>query len=176
VAVERDANKRERRMIEIGGGCQCGAVRYTLAGRRAVYACHCRECQRQSGSAFALSLPVPRDQLALTGALAVWTRAADSGARSECSFCVVCGTRVHHASTTSPDWVTIKAGTLDDTRDLLPFAHLWVRSRQPWVVLDPAVARFDTQPADLAGWRQQVVALPTDQPLAARQAAVHKGE
>lgn len=140
------------------GGCQCGAVRYRLTvASRAAYACHCRECQRQSGSAFALSMPVRRASLTLTGQLGCWSRAADSGARSACSFCTVCGTRVHHGSSASPDWVTLKPGTLDDTSGIVVAAHLWVRSRQAWVMLDPAATAFDTQPADLAAWRQQFV-------------------
>lgn len=142
------------------GGCQCGAVRYRLtAGRHAVYACHCRECQRQSGSAFALSMPVRRADLVLSGQLGSWSRAADSGARSKCSFCTRCGTRIHHSSSASPDWVTLKPGTLDDTSRIVAAAHLWVRSRQAWVMLDPATATFDTQPADLAAWRQQFMDL-----------------
>ena len=41
------------------GGCQCGAVRYTLATDKiTAYACHCLECQKQSASAFAISVPI----------------------------------------------------------------------------------------------------------------------
>lgn len=147
----------------IAGGCQCGAVRYQLSvSHPVVYACHCRECQRQSGSAFALSLPVLRETLALTGALGIWHRAADSGARSTCSFCPVCGTRIHHASSGSPGWLTLKAGTLDDTSQIVIRCHIWVRSRQPWVVLDPVVPAFETQPADLAGWRRALTEVSDD--------------
>ena len=140
------------------GGCQCGAVRYTLnIARPVVYACHCRECQRQSGSAFALSLPARRADLALTGTLGRWARASDSGGRSVASFCVVCGTRIHHASSDASEWLTVKAGTLDDATGLVARGHLWTRSKQPWVKLDREVPAFDTQPADLAAWRQGLI-------------------
>ena len=62
--------------LPITGGCQCGAVRYAIAAAPlTVYACHCTDCQRQSGSAFALSLIAPRDAVRITeGTPAVWER------------------------------------------------------------------------------------------------------
>ena len=142
----------------ITGGCQCGAVRYALSIAPNVYACHCRECQRQSGSAFGMSIPVRRADLTLTGALATWERPAESGARTICSFCPTCGTRIHHASSRSRERVTLKAGTLDDTSVLKPRAHLWTRSKQPWVALDPALPSEATQPGDLRAWREEIMA------------------
>ena len=137
------------------GGCQCGAVRYRLSGTcPAAYACHCRECQRQSGSAFALSLPVRRADLVLTGVTAQWERATDSGGRSVATFCPSCGTRLHHAPGETSEWLTVKAGTLDDPSALTLLGHLWTRSKQVWLDLDPGVPAYDTQPADLAAWRQ----------------------
>jgi hypothetical protein len=63
-----------------GGGCQCGAVRYVLTAEpiRTV-ACHCKECQRQSGSAFGMSMIVPETSLTVTGLTKCFTRIADNG-------------------------------------------------------------------------------------------------
>jgi hypothetical protein len=136
------------------GGCQCGAVRYEIEGPLPpVYACHCRECRRQSSSAFALSMPVERAALRLAGALEAYVRPTDSGTCTLCHFCPACGTRVYHQSERSPEGVTIKAGTLDDAEGLSPVAHLWVSRKQPWVALDQAVPSFDTQSDDLRAWR-----------------------
>ena len=83
------------------GGCQCGALRYRVNGEPiALAVCHCRECQRQSGSAFGMSLVVPKDSFQLlSGEPKTFTRTADSG-RS-----VVCGHRAppldHHQN--NPD-------------------------------------------------------------------------
>ena len=50
------------------GGCQCGSVRYVLTAEPIrVTACHCTECQRQSGSAFSMSMPVRKEGLSVTG-------------------------------------------------------------------------------------------------------------
>lgn len=136
------------------GGCQCGCVRYRIDDAApVVYACHCRECQKQSASAFGLSLPVARDLLTIEGPLESWERPTDSGSRTRCFFCPTCGTRLFHASDRSPERVTIKAGSLDDTSRLRPVAHIWVSRKQPWVVLDLDVPAHDTQPEDLAAWR-----------------------
>ena len=69
--------------LPLTGGCQCGSVRYQItANPFAVYVCHCTECQRQSGSAFALSLAVAREALVVVeGAPAVWRRERGSESR-----------------------------------------------------------------------------------------------
>lgn len=135
------------------GGCQCGRVRYDLRGSFPIYACHCLECQKQSGSAFGLSIPVKVEALSLSGDLQCYERSTDSGARTACHFCPRCGTRIYHQSSRSPDWLTLKGGTLDDTSELRPMAHLWVSRRQTWLSLDADVPRYATQPDNLAEWR-----------------------
>ena len=139
------------------GGCQCGAVRYTLTSDKiTAYACHCRECQKQSASAFALSVPARRQDLTVRGAPAVYERSTESGSRTKCWFCPDCGTRLYHQSARSPDRVTVKGGTLDDTSELLPIAHLWVSRKQSWLVLPRGVPIYETQPEDLAAWRHEL--------------------
>jgi hypothetical protein len=73
------------------GGCQCGSVRYILAMEPIrLAACHCKECQRQSGSAFGMSRPVKKDSLTVTGATKQVTRIADSGNEVKGVFCPEC--------------------------------------------------------------------------------------
>ena len=142
-----------------GGGCQCGAVRYEIEGPLPpVYACHCRECRRQSGSAFGLSMPVPSEAFSIFGRLESHARPTHSGTRTHCFFCPACGARIFHRSERAPDRVTVKAGTLDEADTLRPVAHLWVSRKQPWVRLDPDVPAFETQPDDLPAWREALLA------------------
>lgn len=121
------------------GGCQCGKVRYRLEGHpMALAVCHCTECQRQSGSAFGMSLFVPAQSFRLlSGALKAFKVKADSGRTKTCSFCGECGTRIHHQVVDAA--LSIKAGTLDDTSDLKPAAHYWTKRKQPWVVIPEGV-------------------------------------
>jgi hypothetical protein len=139
----------------IEGGCQCGQLRYVLRrAQTSVYACHCRECQKQSASAFGLSIAMRVEDVALSGRTAHWERDTDLGTRTRCVFCPDCGSRVYHRGSASPGWLTVKGGSLDDTSTLVPSAHIWVSRKQPWVVLDPGLPAHPTQPADLNGWRQ----------------------
>ncbi|MBV9840027.1 MAG: GFA family protein [Sphingomonadaceae bacterium] len=144
--------------MTIAGGCQCGAVRYSLqGGPYPVYACHCRECQKQSASAFALSMPVPVQAFAIEGTLDEYCRPASGGRSTDGFFCPACGTRLFHRSSASGAFVTVKAGTLDDASNIQVRAHLWVSRKQPWVTLDPEVPAFDTQPEDMSAWRERLM-------------------
>ncbi len=133
-----------------GGGCQCGRIRYEIHGEPlAIYACHCRECQKQSASAFGLSMPVLRSALRLTGdEPARFERRAASGRVVAATFCPACGTRLFHEPSRNPEIVNIKPGTLDDTSWIMPVAHVWTSSKQLWVDIPSDVLRFDAQPPD----------------------------
>ncbi len=124
------------------GGCQCGHVRYEIAGEpEGLAVCHCNGCQRQSGSAFGMSLSIAVEQLTLvSGALESFEVDCDSGRRKTCSFCPKCGVRIHHA--TGDGSLAVKAGTLDDRRALEPQGHYWTAEKQPWVELPPGVASW----------------------------------
>ena len=79
------------------GGCQCRSVRYVLTTEPIrVGACHCKECQRQSGSAFGMAMLVKKDSLTVTGPTKQFTRVADSGNEVTGVFCPECGVRIYH--------------------------------------------------------------------------------
>jgi hypothetical protein len=134
-------------MMEQQGGCQCGRVRYRVAAERSfLVVCHCRECQRQSGSAFGMSLMVPTEALHIEGELKLFERSSDSGRPLRCYFCPECGTRIYHQPSYAEGIANIRAGTLDDTTGLTPQMHTWTRSKQPWVPLPQDVPTHDKQP------------------------------
>ena len=134
------------------GGCQCGAVRYELTGEPlAPIICHCTECQKQTSSAFGMTLPVAKRDLRLvSGSLKQWRRLADSGRELACYFCPDCGSRVYHSSSLGPDYWHLKPGTLDDTGWLAPVAQVWTDSAQPWLRLANELVSFPRQPPDIA--------------------------
>jgi hypothetical protein len=128
------------------GGCQCGSVRYVLTTEPLrLVACHCKECQRQSGSAFGMSMPVSRDSLTLTGRAKEFTRLADSGNEVTGVFCPECGGRIYHALKSAPDVISLKPGTLDDTSWLRPDRFIWMQSAQGWVPVPPDVEAHEGQ-------------------------------
>ena len=130
------------------GGCQCGAVRYASVGAAvALYVCHCRECQRQSASAFGLSLEVPRAGLRVTqGTPAFWSRATDSGGRLRCAFCPDCGSRLWHEPEGPSATLSIKAGSLDEPVDLTTAIHIWTARRLPGLVVPATARQFPGEP------------------------------
>jgi len=128
------------------GGCQCGAVRYEVRGDPVdLYVCHCRECRKQSASAFGISVIYrSRDIAIVKGTPKVWSRSADSGGRFDCFFCPTCGSRFLHGNLENDETVSIKGGSLDDPPDLTDAAHIWTSRKLPGVVI-PAGSRQHTE-------------------------------
>lgn len=140
------------------GGCQCEQVKYEVSCDELVaYACHCKECQKQTSSAFAISVPLKLDDLRIKGELMSYERPAHSGAITECLFCPDCGTRIYHQSSRSNSLVTLKGGTLDNASDLIPRAHLWTSRKHKWLPLPAGAEKYDRQPTDLKRWRDKLL-------------------
>ena len=133
--------------LPLSGGCNCGAVRYEITGAPlTLYTCHCTTCQTQTGSAFAMSLRVrPGDLRIIKGEPRSYSLVADSGRAKALVFCPDCGTRLWHEPRDGAD-ISIKPGTLDDTSWLRPVGHLWTRSKQPWVQIEPGLLEYEGQP------------------------------
>lgn len=131
------------------GGCQCGGIRYRFGVKPlTLYVCHCEDCQKQSSSAFGMSLRLPRAALEIiSGEPRFHHSKADSGKRKIGAFCPDCGTRLYHAASHDSETLNVKAGSLDDTRWLRPVGHLWTRSAQPWVPIDrDGMLAYEGQP------------------------------
>ncbi len=130
-------------MTEKTGKCLCGNVRYTLKSDPIVTAvCHCKNCQRQAGSAFSIVVVAPFEAVAIEGDLKTYHDTADSGATLDRKFCPECGSAMFSLQPDKAETIIIKAGTLDDTSWLKPAAHVWCDSAQPWVEISDKVARF----------------------------------
>lgn len=136
--------------LPLTGGCLCGAVRYEVtAAPLGVYACHCTDCQKQSASAFALAVPVPRAVFRITaGSPAAWTRTSPTGATVLSWFCATCACRIYGERDGRPNVLNIRAGSLDDTSWIANVAHLWTRSAQSWMHFEPGALTHETQPED----------------------------
>lgn len=118
------------------GGCLCAAVRYSVdADPLAVVACHCRSCQRQSGSAFSIVVVVPRDSLAIEGTLKTFDDRGTSGQPVYRRFCPECGSPVltDTPSAKAQGVIFIKGGTADEAQRLQPTTHYWTVRAHDWV-------------------------------------------
>ena len=150
--------------LPLRGGCSCGAVRYEIdAVPQAFYLCHCTECQRHTSSAFGMSLRCDPAKVTITGEMKTISRLSESGTRRFGDFCPECGVRIQHRSENDPGRLNIKAGTLDDTSWLVPAGHIWISSKQPYVVIGEDELAYPRQPEDKSAaimerWRTMLAA------------------
>jgi hypothetical protein len=140
-----DCRQISERIDMTQGGCQCGAVRYELtAAPLAAYACHCKECRKQSASAFGISLLMDRAHLRLvSGELKQWNRPTDSGGTMACHFCPDCGTRLWHIGSLEPDTASVKGGSLDAPPDFDTLFHIWTCQKLPGLPLPAGAQTFE---------------------------------
>ncbi|MHB8529467.1 MAG: GFA family protein [Caulobacteraceae bacterium] len=129
---------------ELQGGCACGAVRYRLASAPMfVNCCHCLDCQRQTGSAFAINAIIETDRIEIVGEIAVATVPTDSGRPLDIHRCAACGTSLWSDYGRRGVTRFVRVGTLDDPGALVPGAHIFTRSKRPWVGLPADVPAFE---------------------------------
>jgi hypothetical protein len=130
------------------GGCQCGAVRYEISeAPLAVYVCHCRECRKQSASAFGISVEVRRAAFRVVGGSPkTWSRPTDSGRTLDCRFCPNCGSRLWHEAAAGAETITVKGGSLDAPVDLSTAIHIWTSRRLPGVTIPEGAPQFAREP------------------------------
>ncbi len=126
------------------GRCQCGEIRYESRSEpQAIYICHCRECQKQSASAFGISVDVPRDSFRVTqGMPKYWSRDTDSGQKLKCAFCPTCGTRLWHESDPASEMVSIKGGSLDQPIDVSNAIHVWVTRKLSGIIIPDGAEQY----------------------------------
>ena len=142
--------------LPLKGGCVCAAIRYEIAQvPLRVYACHCTDCQRFTGSAFAIGVVVPSEAFHLAGpeTRLVPNGVTEGGRLKKLSACPECGTRLFGGL--RRDWGykgkvrAVLGGTLDATSWLRPTIHVWTRSAQPWVILPDGSTVYERSRQDM---------------------------
>lgn len=127
------------------GGCACGALRYRLASVPLfVHCCHCRDCQRQTGTAFVLNALIETDRLAiLSGMPRPVSVPTDSGRQHLIFRCAECGTAVWSEYGGRSAIRFVRVGTLDAPAALPPDVHIYIRSKLPWISLPENIPAFE---------------------------------
>ena len=143
------------------GQCQCASIRYRVTGASlTMFACHCTECQRQSGSAFGMALWIKQPVVEISGGpIKEWIRQMPSGKQMSCQFCPDCGTRLFHKVMGQDQILSIKPGTLNNPRDIAPVGHIWLGSKQKWLAADHSLLNYVGNPEAfdelMDAWAQQ---------------------
>lgn len=122
------------------GGCTCGSLRYRMTTKPLfVHCCHCRWCQRETGSSFALNAMIEADRVALLqGDVEVVNTPSNSGKGQKIARCPRCRIAVWSNYGGAGDALRfVRVGTLDEPDRLPPDIHIFTSSKQPWVLLAP---------------------------------------
>jgi hypothetical protein len=134
-------------MVAMTGGCLCGKIRYSAEAEPVfVGLCHCHDCQKFTGSAFAAVIAVPKAAVKVTDGLKSFTKPGDSGKPIARLFCPDCGSSVIDEAAAMPGILMIAGGTLDDPSWVKPTAQIYCASAQPWVHLGGDMKSFDKAP------------------------------
>jgi hypothetical protein len=128
------------------GGCACGNIRYKLtASPMIVHACHCRDCQRITGSAFVINIWIEAGNVQASSVPKSFELKGGTGQPHEVFFCDRCGVYVWSRYLGAPgDFLFVRAGTLDHPEAVQPDVHIFTRSKVPWLQLPPDKPAFET--------------------------------
>ncbi len=130
-------------MREMIGGCLCGQVRYAANADPAfVGVCHCVDCQKQTGTAFAVVVGIPKPAISIQGRVKTFHDTGDSGQSVERTFCPECGSPIRFDAAVIPGLTFIYAGTLDDTTWVDPKVHVYCDSKQNWTSIPEGAQKF----------------------------------
>ncbi|SPL68903.1 GFA family protein [Acinetobacter stercoris] len=128
----------------IQGGGFCGAVRYeTIAKPRYSINCHCRDCQKITGSAYAPLLSFFQSEVIIKGKVQYFDSNGKSGKRVRRGFCPKCGSRLFSLPEMLAGIISIHVGTLDEPNLFEPKAELFISQANHWDVLNPNILHFE---------------------------------
>lgn len=127
------------------GSCACGKIRFRLKAKPMfVHCCHCTDCQRQSGSAFALNAIIENDNIErLTDEPTPFSVPTTSGRPHDIYRCAHCHTAVWSDYGRRPNYRFVRIGTLENAAFVQPDVHIFTRSKQAWVRLPDGARAYE---------------------------------
>lgn len=141
-------NSEEANMkLPITGGCLCGTVRYTLKSLpKGAGFCHCRTCQRATGSGYFPFMYVTENDLEITGKTTPFLSTGSRGKQIQREFCETCGSLLFGKFEFFPGFRTISASSLDNPSEFTPQVSIWIQDKQPWDSLNKDLKHFHGNP------------------------------
>jgi len=135
-------------MVQFTGGCFCGKIRYEVnATPQRIHNCHCDNCRKVTGAAFATNIFVGENDIVITqGEPNSHSHTADSGNTLVKEFCGNCGSQLFGHGTGRPGVKNIKVGSIDDANFVEPIANLYLKSALRFTPIDRSLECFDGMP------------------------------
>jgi hypothetical protein len=133
-------------VLTFSGGCACGAIHYEcVAEPIAMFNCHCRDCQRATGTAFSAVVYVPAKAFKITkGSPRDYYTSSQAGGHNKRGFCADCGSRLFGGG--SDEGQGINASSLDNPSLFRPQFDIFTSDAQPWDHMDPKLPKFEKYP------------------------------
>ena len=124
------------------GQCLCGEISYSVDIEPVFTGnCHCKDCQRSSGSAFIPAMIFPEKDVVVSGEVKYFESQTDSGTIHKRGFCPDCGSQLFARFSNMPGMLGIKAGTLNDSSNYAPKLDFYVGSAAPWDFMNPDIPK-----------------------------------
>ena len=135
-------------MTIITGGCLCSAIRYSInADPQIVAACHCKDCQKQTGTAYSIILGIPADSVTIeSGSPKSFETTGTSGQPVVRKFCGTCGSPILTDVKSIEGLLFLKGGTLDDTSSVEVGVEIWCDSKAEWATLSDSLPKLPGNP------------------------------
>ena len=132
----------------INGRCECGAVSFRIDGEITDFShCHCSQCRRLHGAAYASYAGVRRSAFHYVGGEDNLRIYASSEGHDRV-FCEICGSNIMVALTSEPDEYYVAMGVVDGDPPLPPAYHIFTASKAPWHEITDDLPRYETEPTE----------------------------
>jgi hypothetical protein len=130
------------------GSCLCRAIRYEVSVPiTELRACHCRDCQKSSGTGGSVNAMIPSAGFRIThGTPKRFSVTADSGRTLHRFFCGDCGSPLLSRREILPEVTSLRIGTLDNAPPMKITTNIWINSKRPWAYIEPQTKQFPGQP------------------------------
>ncbi|PSH64795.1 aldehyde-activating protein [Phyllobacterium brassicacearum] len=116
--------------------CRCGQLKATCEGEPVrVSVCHCLDCQKRTGSAFAAQARWPDERVRVTGEFRTWVRVADSGHKATYQFCSACGSTVANIIEGWPGVTAVPLGAFADPSFPAPKFSVYEHRKHVWTTV-----------------------------------------
>ena len=129
--------------MKVSGRCHCGQISFEAEiDPTQVRICHCTDCQKFTGAAFAALVPLQKSALSITGPIKTHSAVGGSGKPVIRNFCGECGSSLFEEPTVRPGLAIIFAGTLDDPKAVSPLREIFRDDALPWIDVAGDIPRF----------------------------------
>jgi len=132
-------------MKKITGECLCGLIKYEITGRPfRVANCHCDDCRKVTGSAFATNIFYKENEVNVTsGELKLFEHKLDSGSLMTKRFCPNCGSQIFAENSNRPGVISVKVGSIDNANFVKPDVNLYTANALNFITIDKSTENFE---------------------------------